>query len=417
MRVELINTGSELLLGHVLNTHQQWICRELNNHGWDVARQVTVADAGPAIEDAVREGLSRADLVITTGGLGPTTDDITRDRIAALLGSELREDASVRSHIGAFFKRNQRLMPESVLVQALVPEGAQILPNAHGTAPGLFFELCPNPFDDGQGPGWLIMLPGPPRELRPMFIDQVLPILRDKCPPPTRMITRTLRAAGIGESMVEEKIRGLLWPLVEAGLKIGYCARSGEVDIRLRAADASLIEQAEDTIRGAIGQNIFGVDDEKLEQNIIRLLTDRKETLVVAESCTGGYLANRLTNVPGASAVFLAGFVTYSNEAKQIALGVKDETLAVHGAVSEVAACEMAEGTRNRHGATYALATTGIAGPGGGTPEKPVGTVHIALATPDGTHTINPCNTADRETFKFVTSQQALDLLRKKLVE
>ncbi len=417
MRVELINTGSELLLGHVLNTHQQWICRELNNHGWDVARQVTVADAGPAIEDAVREGLSRADLVITTGGLGPTTDDITRDRIAALLGSELREDASVRSHIGAFFKRNQRLMPESVLVQALVPEGAQILPNAHGTAPGLFFELCPNPFDDGQGPGWLIMLPGPPRELRPMFIDQVLPILCDKCPPPTRMITRTLRAAGIGESMVEEKIRGLLWPLVEAGLKIGYCARSGEVDIRLRAADASLIEQAEDTIRGAIGQNIFGVDDEKLEQNIIRLLTDRKETLVVAESCTGGYLANRLTNVPGASAVFLAGFVTYSNEAKQIALGVKDETLAVHGAVSEVAACEMAEGTRNRHGATYALATTGIAGPGGGTPEKPVGTVHIALATPDGTHTINPCNTADRETFKFVTSQQALDLLRKKLGE
>jgi nicotinamide-nucleotide amidase len=417
MRIELINTGSELLLGLVLNTHQQWVCRELNNHGWDVARQVTVADSGPAIEDAVREGLSRADLIITTGGLGPTTDDITRDRIAALLGSELREDASVRAHITAFFERIQRPMPKSVLVQALVPEGAQILPNAHGTAPGLFFELCPNPFGDGQEPGWLIMLPGPPRELRPMFADQVLPLIRDKCPPPIRMNTRTLKAAGIGESMVEEKISELLQPLVAAGLEIGYCARSGEVDIRLRAADTILTEQAEGKIRDAIGQHIFGIDNEKLEQNIIRLLTDRKETLVVAESCTGGYLANRLTNVPGASAVFLAGLVTYSNEAKQIVLGVKAGTLAAHSAVSAVVAREMAEGARNRHGATYALATTGIAGPGGGTLEKPVGTVHIALATPDGTHTINPCNTVDRETFKFVTSQQALDLLRGKLVE
>ena len=408
MRIELINTGSELLLGHVLNTHQQWICRELNNHGWDVVRQVTVADTGPAIENAVREGLSRADLIITTGGLGPTADDITRDRIAALLDSKLLEDASVRNHITAFFERIQRPMTESVLVQALVPEGAQILPNAHGTAPGLFFELCPNPFGDGQGPGWLLVLPGPLRELRPMFVDQVLPLIRDKCPPPTRMITRTLRAAGIGESMVEEKISGLLRPLVEAGLEIGYCARSGEVDIRLRAADTTLIEQAEGTIRDAIGKHIFGVDNEKLEQNIVRILTDRKETLVVA---------NRLTNVPGASAVFLAGLVTYSNEAKQVVLGVKAGTLATHGAVSEVTAREMAEGARNRHGATYALATTGIAGPGGGSQEKPVGTVHIALATPDGTHTINPCNPVDRETFKFVTSQQALELLRGKLVE
>ena len=417
MCIELVNTGSELLLGHVLNTHQQWICRELNNHGWDVARQVTVADTGSAIEDAVREGLSRAALVITTGGLGPTTDDITRDRIAALLGSELREDASVRAHIAAFFERIQRPMPKSVLVQALVPEGARILPNAHGTAPGLFFELCPNPFGDGQRPGWLLMLPGPPRELRPMFSEQVLPILHDKCPPTTHMITRTLKAAGIGESMVEDKISGVLRPLVEAGLKIGYCARSGEVDIRLRAANEALIEQAEGTIRDAIGRHIFGVDDEKLEQNIVHLLAERKETLAVAESCTGGYLANRLTNIPGASAVFLAGLVTYSNEAKQVALGVKAGTLAAHGAVSEVTAREMAEGARNRHGATYALATTGIAGPGGGTQEKPVGTVHIALATPDGTHTINPHNTVDRETFKFVASQQALDLLRKKLVE
>jgi len=417
MRIELINTGSELLLGQVLNTHQQWICRELNNHGWDVDRQVTISDDGPAIEKAVREGLSRADLVITTGGLGPTTDDITRDHIAALLGSELREDATVRAHITDFFERIQRPMPESVLVQALVPEGAQILPNAHGTAPGLLFELCPNPIGDGQRPGWLIMLPGPPRELRPMFADQVLPILHDKCPPPTNMITRTLKAASIGESVVEQQISRSLQPLVKSGLQIGYCARSGEVDIRLRAIDMTLVEQAESTIRDAIGQYIFGVDNEKLEQNIVHLLEKRNETLVVAESCTGGYLANRLTNVPGASAVFLSGLVTYSNEAKQISLGVKAGTLVAHGAVSEVTALEMAEGARNRYCATYAIATTGIAGPSGGTPEKPVGTVYIALASPDGTHAINSCNAIDRETFKFLTSQQALDLLRKKLME
>ena len=415
MRIELINTGSELLLGHVLNTHQQWICRELADRGWEIARQVTVPDTGHAIENSVREGLSRADLVITTGGLGPTADDITRDRIAALLGRELHEDATVRDHITAIFKRIRRPMPQSVFVQAQVPKGAQILQNNHGTAPGLFLELLPNPFGDGQSTGWLLMLPGPPRELRPMFTDQALPLLGKACPPTSVAITRTLRAAGIGESMVEEKISAPLRPLAAKGLEIGYCARSGEVDIRLRAADPEIITQAETLVRGVIGQHIFGIDDEKLEQHIIRILTERQQSLVVAESCTGGYLANRLTNIPGASAVFLAGLVTYSNQAKQTALGVNEKTLATHGAVSEATAREMAEGARARHGATFALSTTGIAGPGGGTPGKPVGTVHIALATPQGTRAIAPHNAVDRETFKFITSQQALDLLRQEL--
>jgi nicotinamide-nucleotide amidase len=415
MRIELINTGSELLLGHVLNTHQQWICKMLTDCGWDVSRQVTVADTGHAIENAVIEGLSLADLVITTGGLGPTADDITRDRIAALLDRELREDATVRDHITAIFKRIRRPMPKSVFVQAQVPEGAQILQNDHGTAPGLFLELRPNPFGDGQATGWLLMLPGPPRELRPMFIDQVLPLLIKSCPPTTVAITRTLRAAGIGESMVEGKISSPLHQLTTEGLEIGYCARSGEVDIRLRATDQEIIKQAETIVRGVIGQHIFGVDDEKLEQHIIRILTERQETLAVAESCTGGYLANRLTNIPGASAVFLAGLVTYSNQAKQTILGVKAETLATHGAVSEATAREMAEGARARHKATFALSTTGIAGPDGSTPDKPVGTVHIALATPQGTRAIATHNAVDRETFKFITSQQALDLLRQEL--
>ena len=417
MRIELINTGSELLLGHVLNTHQQWICRELSDLGWKVSRQVTVADTGPEIEAAVRVGLSRSDLVITTGGLGPTADDITRDRIAALLGCELCEDASVRDHITSSFKRIKRPMPDSVFLQALVPEGAKILQNSHGTAPGLFFELHSNPFGNGSTPGWLLMLPGPPRELRPMFTEQVLPLLREKCPPQKIIKTRVLKITGIGESSVERSIADPLQSLVDAGLEIGFCARSGAVDIRLLAADSNIIEQAEGIIRDTIGQHIFGVDDEKLEQNIVRLLQKRKETLVVAESCTGGYLANRLTNVPGASAVFLAGLVTYDNEAKQIALGVKAESLATYGAVSEVIACEMAEGARNRHNATYALAATGIAGPGGGALDKPVGTVHIALATSGTTRSTTYHNVFERETFKFVTSQQALELLRCELLE
>jgi nicotinamide-nucleotide amidase len=248
-----------------------------------------------------------------------------------------------------------------------------------------------------------------------MFTDQALPLLGKACPPTAVAITRTLRAAGIGESMVEEKISAPLRPLAADGLEIGYCARSGEVDIRLRAADPEIITQAETLVRGVIGQHIFGIDDEKLEQHIIQILTERQQSLVVAESCTGGYLANRLTNIPGASAVFLAGLVTYSNQAKQTVLGVNEETLTTHGAVSEATAREMAEGARARHGATFALSTTGIAGPGGGSPGKPVGTVHIALATPQGTRAIAPHNAVDRETFKFITSQQALDLLRQKL--
>jgi len=415
MRIELVNTGSELLLGRVLNSHQQWIGRALSDRGWDIARQVTIADTGSAIEAAVREGLSRADLVITTGGLGPTADDITRDRIAALLDRELVEDSTVRDHITAIFNKIARPMPDSVMVQAQVPIGAQVLQNAYGTAPGLFLELAPNPFGDGRSTGWLLMLPGPPRELHPMMTEQAIPLLLEKCPPPNPLTTRTLKVAGMGESMVEERIAGLLEPIAAAGLDIGYCSRSGEVDIRLRAVDSAVVEQAETVVRETIGDHIFGSDDVTLEQTVIEGLTQRGKTLVVAESCTGGFLAHRLTNVPGASAVFLAGLVTYSNEAKQTVLGVKEETLAAHGAVSAETACEMAEGARTSHGADYALATTGIAGPTGGTEGKPVGTVHIALATSTGTHAINPRNNFDRETFKFITTQQAMDLLRRQL--
>ncbi|HWX22182.1 MAG TPA: competence/damage-inducible protein A [Candidatus Binatia bacterium] len=416
MTIELLNTGTELMLGRVLNTHQQWLCRQLADLGYLVARQVAVADTGGEIEAAVREALARADLVITTGGLGPTSDDLTRDLLARLLGRSLREDPTVLAHIKHFFEMRNRLMPERTRVQAMVPEGALVLPNPHGTAPGLTLEIRPNQFRPRAS--WLIMLPGPPRELRPMFIDSVVPLLRRVLPPETGFVCRTLRATGIGESLVEEKVGPPLQRLVQTGLELGYCARPGQVDVRLAARGShaqSQVEEAEGIVRTQLGQHLFGMEDEELEEITVRRLTERKETLAVAESCTGGCIAHRLTNVPGASAVLLAGLVTYSDQAKQKFLGVHAETLAQHGAVSEPVARQMAEGARRETGADYALSVTGIAGPSGGTTAKPIGTVFIGLAGSFETIVERNFNPWDRETFKQVTAQQALELLRRQL--
>jgi len=419
MIVELINTGSELMLGRVLNTHQQWLCRQLADLGYVVTRQVAVPDTGNDIEQAVREALARAELVITTGGLGPTSDDLTRDLVARLLGKELREDAAVLAHISHFFERLKRRMPERIKVQALVPEGATVLHNPHGTAPGLAMEVRPNPFRPDGKPSWVIMLPGPPRELRPMFADSVVPLLGRELPLASGFVCRTLRTTGIGESVVQEKVGGPLQRWVEAGLELGYCARPGQVDVRLAAqgsAAGQQVREAEAVVRELLGPHIYGVEDDDLETVIVRLLTERKATLALAESCTGGCIANRITNVPGASAVLLAGLVTYSNAAKQKFLGVQADTLARHGAVSEAVAREMAEGARQQTQADYALAVTGIAGPSGGTPEKPVGTVFVGLAGPSGIVVERQLNPYDRETFKQVTAQQALELLRRTIL-
>jgi len=416
MIVELINTGSELMLGRVLNTHQQWLCRQLADRGYVVSRQVAVPDTGSDIEQAVREALGRADLVIATGGLGPTSDDLTRDLVAQLLGKALREDAAVLAHIRGFFEGRKRYMPERIKVQALVPEGATVLHNPHGTAPGLAMEVRPNPFRAGNQASWLIMLPGPPRELRPMFTDTVAPLLQRVLPLASGFVCRTLRTTGIGESMVEEKIGDPMKRWVEAGLDLGYCARPGQVDVRLaaRGSDAERqVREAEAAVRELLGPQIYGVEDQELETVIVQLLTERRATLALAESCTGGCIGNRITNVPGASAVLLAGLVTYSNGAKQKFLGVQAETLEQHGAVSKAVAREMVQGARERTQADYALSVTGIAGPSGGSPGKPIGTVFIGLAGPSGTVVQRQFNPYDRDTFKQVTTQQALDLLRR----
>jgi competence/damage-inducible protein CinA C-terminal domain len=417
--VELINTGSELMLGRVLNTHQQWLCRRLADLGYIVSRQVAVADRGGDIEQAVREALTRADLVITTGGLGPTSDDITRDLIAQLLGKKLHEDANALGHIRSFFEIRKRQMPERTAVQALVPEGAEVLSNPHGTAPGLAMEVSPNPFRAENKRSWLVMLPGPPRELRPMFGDSVEPMLRRVLPVQEAFVCRTLRTTGVGESIVQEKIGKQMQALVESGLDLGYCARPGQVDVRVAARGAkaeTLVQEAEQIVQRRLGSRIYGVENDELESVIVRLLTERKQTLALAESCTGGCIAHRITNVPGASAVLLAGLVTYSNDAKKRFLGVHAATLEQHGAVSEPVARQMAEGARKQTGADYAISVTGIAGPSGGTPDKPVGTVFMGLAGDFETQVAQCLNPFDRETFKQVTSDQALEMLRRQIL-
>ena len=415
MRIELVNTGSELLLGRVLNTHQQWICRQLADAGYEVTRQVAIADTGQAIHDATREALERADLVIVTGGLGPTADDITRDKIAELLDRPLVEDAATVERIREFFARRNRPMPESTKIQAMIPVDSEIITNHHGTAPGLVIDLTPNRFGDGATPASLIMLPGPPRELRPMFTRQILPLIKTRFPVGGGFACRTLKSAGVGESQLEEILIEPLAALVNRGLIVGFCARTGEVDVRLAATGegaAELVMEAEQIALSVAGKTVFGREDETLEQAVVKQLASAQKTIALAESCTGGYIGHRITNVSGASAVFLASYVTYSNEAKQRMLGVKADTVDDHGAVSEAVVREMAEGARTQSGADYAIAVTGIAGPTGGTDDKPVGTVFIALASKPETKVLYRINSFDRETFKFVTAQQALDLLR-----
>jgi nicotinamide-nucleotide amidase len=414
MNVELVNTGSELLLGRVLNTHQQWLCRRLSDLGHVVTRQVAVPDTGRDIQAAVDEALGRADLVITTGGLGPTSDDITRELIADLLGLNLVPNEEVLAHIEKFFVARGRPRPAKTSVETLVPEGARVFLNPTGTAPGLAIRVPAAP----PAPKWLIMLPGPPRELRPMFDESVVPLLKREFTSQI-FVCRTLRSTGIGESRVQEMVEGGLQPLVERGLQIGYCARPGAVDVRLTAAGrpaAELVHEGQVIVQRILGANIFGFDDDEIEEVVVQLLKERRRTLALAESCTGGNLAHRITNVPGASAVFLGGAVSYANSAKQELLGVRAETLHKHGAVSEAVAREMAEGARGRFAADFALAVTGIAGPDGGTAEKPVGTVYVALASSAGVTVEKRLNPWDRVTFKEVTATQALEQLRRVLV-
>lgn len=400
MRIELINTGTELLLGFTTNTHLNYIAQKLGERGLRLARHTTIGDDRAEMRTVIGDALQRADVLLITGGLGPTSDDFTRDVVAELCGRTLQRDEAVAAAIAERFRRRGLTMPASVEVQALVPTGATVMPNPNGTAPGLFLT---------HNQCRVFLLPGPPRELRPMFENYVLPQL----PTVPDKTCRVLRTTGLPESIVEQRVAPVLASLI--GLELGYCARPGEVDVRLVGAP-QVVAEAERRVRETLATHIYGTSDDRLEAVVVGELTARNQTLAVAESCTGGLLAHRITNISGSSRVFLTGYVTYSNAAKIQLLGVRDSTLQQHGAVSEPTCREMAEGARHRAGTDYALAITGIAGPTGGTLEKPVGLVFIGLASTQGTDVHRHQLSFDRETFKHVATQLALDLLRRHLI-
>ena len=406
MRVELINTGSELMLGFTVNTHLSYIARQLAGIGLRLDRQVTVADDHAEMRAAIREALQHSDILIITGGLGPTSDDFTRDVVAGLLDRKLVRDEAVAIHIAVRIRKRRIRLPESIYVQALVPVGAQVLPNRNGTAPGLAID---------EGGKLVLLLPGPPRELKPMFEEYVLPVLEKHFGVQARFDCRTFKVVGLAESIVEEKVAPVLADLPD--LELGYSAKMGEVEVRIISDLKSTADEAEKRIRTALADNIYGIGDARLEEVVVKMLTAAHQTIAVAESCTGGAIANRITNVSGSSEVFINGCVTYSNESKTRLIGVLEKTLADHGAVSEEVAREMAEGVRTRSGASFGISTTGIAGPTGGTPDKPVGLVYIGFATSKGTTVQRHVLTFDRETFKFFVAQYALDAVRREFLK
>jgi nicotinamide-nucleotide amidase len=403
--VEIINTGTELLFGNVVNTHLAYLGQQLLSLGLRVDRQTTVPD-GLAIAKAVREASSRSRLVIVTGGLGPTSDDVTREVVAELTGRALRFDQTVFSKIEAHVVKRGFRFSDAIKRQAYVLEGATVLPNDFGTAPGLYLPAT-STFPD------LFMLPGPPRELRPMFQVYAAPIVR-RIVGHNDLRAMVFRTSGIGESAIQELVGADLETI--PAVEVGYCAHVGAVDLRLVGTE-NAVERGASIVRRKLGSYIVSADGKAMEEIVVDLLTKRNETIAVAESCTGGCLASSITDVSGSSAVFLEGNVTYSNDAKTRTLNVPRTLIDGFGAVSEEVAAAMAEGARARAGATYALSTTGVAGPTGGTEAKPVGTVFIGFASAlDSTEVQKLFYPTDRLTFKQVVTQRALDLLRRKLL-
>ena len=411
MRTILVNTGTELLLGDVQDAHLAFIAREIFPLGLRIEERRTLPDTD-AIRRALGELLSACDILFVTGGLGPTDDDITREMVAEVLGLELRQDPELLSGLRQRLGIRGIKWTAGIARQADVPTGAEVLPNENGSAPGLYLKANTNPRVPSPH---IFVLPGPPRELQPMFRAFVVPILRSIVPASAVLERRLYRIAGVGESLVEEAIGRKVQAI--PGIELGYCARPGEVEVRI-VGKSDVIEQADAIITSKLRRFIFSAADENLEEVIVKLLRKRNQTLATAESCTGGLIANRITNVPGSSDVFLAGYVCYSNQAKIEMLNVDPKLIEENGAVSEPVARALAERARACAGSNYSLATTGIAGPTGGSPEKPVGTVYVALASGDSKTLVKKFFfPTDRETFKQLAAQWALDLLRRKILK
>ncbi len=412
IRAEVLTIGTELLLGRTIDTNAAYIGERLAAAGIEVRWKSTVGDHEARIREALRVALTRSEIVITTGGLGPTEDDLTCRAIAAELDRPLMLDQTVLESIRHRFTERALVMSENNARQALIPEGAVVLPNPHGTAPGLAIRL---------GNGRVVMAtPGVPSEMRSMLDAQVIPYLCKTFGVKSRIRSRTLKACGITESALDETISDLI--RLSRNPTIAILAYPGEIHIRLTVKSGSetegdrLLDDLETRIRSRLGEFLFGRDEERLEEVVGRLLLDAKATVAVAESCTGGLVCHRLTNLPGSSAYFIRGEVVYSNEAKERLLGVPRELMAEHGAVSRPVALAMAVGMRQAAGTDLALGITGIAGPGGGTAAKPVGLTYIALASGDGVTCREYRFLADRDTNKLLASQKALEILRRHLL-
>ena len=409
VRIEIINTGTELLLGNTLNTHGAWFGRELFKLGLRISRQTTVPD-GDAIRESLQEALGRADALIVTGGLGPTSDDLTREITADVLGLEMITDESALRSLEGFFALRGKPMVAANLKQALCPVGADILPNPNGTAPGIYVP----PRINGESNCAIFLLPGPPRELYPMFHAEVVPRLRALAGIEIAHEALVLKFTGIGESDFHQGIDSAL-AAVE-GLEYGYCAHIGELDLRMIGEAQALAEGRRITL-DRFGSYLISDDESSLEKTVVRLLTEKGIKFATAESCTGGLIANRITNVPGASDVFTHGFVTYANAAKSEMLGVSQKDIETSGAVSEIVARAMAEGALKKSGAGISVAVTGIAGPSGGTNDKPVGTAWIAVAVLGGqTESFSVYHPRNRKDFKLAVSQSALEAVRRRLI-
>lgn len=412
MTAEIISIGTELLLGQSIDTNAPYLCRVLAGLGIPVSYRTTVGDNHQQIIEALRWSWGRADLLFTIGGLGPTQDDVTREAVAQVLEEPLQEDPQLWAEIQTFFARRNLPCPEINRRQALRPPSARPVPNPVGTAPGLIAE---------KGGKTLFCLPGPPKELIPMVENHILPHLRERVAPERGVIKwRVIKLAGIGESAAEEKVADLL---ASENPRIAPLAHTGEVHFRITARAPSekdadtLIAQVERLLREKLGEDVFGADEDTLEKVVVTLLTERSQTLALAESCTGGLIGHRITNIPGSSKVFLGGITAYSNEVKIKQLEVPSSLLEKYGAVSSQTAVAMAEAIRKKLSSDFALGVTGIAGPTGGTPQKPVGLVYIACAGPDGTSVQEYKYIGDRQTIKQSASQSALDMLRRRLLK
>ncbi|HPW41194.1 MAG TPA: competence/damage-inducible protein A [Bacillota bacterium] len=409
MKGEIIAVGTELLLGNIVNTNAQYLSQKLADLGIDVYYHVVVGDNLKRLTETIKTSLERSDIVITSGGLGPTADDITKEGAAQAMGLKLLPDEESIERIKKMFSSTGRIMTENNIKQGYIPEGAVVLENNNGTAPGVLIEK------EGK---IVIMLPGPPKELYPMFESKVLPYLKSKTDSTIR--SKVLRVIGVGESAVEHILKDIFDS--QANPTIAPYAKDGEVHLRITAKTGipeeadSLIAEMEQKVRAILDDNIYGCNEETLEEAVLKLLQKKNLTISLAESCTGGLVASRLTDIPGASASLISGVVSYSNESKINILKVKEDTIRKYGAVSPQTAEEMAVGAKRLSNTDIGLSITGIAGPDGGSAEKPVGLCYIGIAIGKSVNVQKIMLTGNRNRIRWGSSSRALDFLRRVLL-